>query len=659
MRRLMGKLRVRQKLILLVAFLALPYPLFLYTLLIEQGRAIDFSAREIDGAILLRQLAAATGRWFENTDPATARQRSGKVLSEMLKADAERLRSMDLYSQTEELSQSVAATAPLDRDAFLKSILQLNDDIGDRSNLILDPDLDTYYLMDIVLLRVTRLQRGLDQGARLAINDASETEILLRVGASADGLAGLRESMRRAQLANASLQQRSAMVTASGARIESCLQALELAAAGESPGAAQINQRCLAAQKDLHALQMQTINDLQRLLQKRVDGMRTRQRIQLGAIAGVSLLALILTVTVIRGIVAPLRAASTRLHQLSTQGGDLRARLVVEGGDESAELARGFNAFADRVAHAVRPAQEAAAERSRSGGELSGNSSALRDFAQEQVAAVEEITAALEETASAADSVDRTIEAEGERLMALGKRMQDLHAALQAMRGGVERGAGISDSIGDRVREADQSMAALQESMNRLSEISGGMQRITRAIQDISDRVNLLALNAAIEAARAGDAGRGFAVVADEVGRLAEQTQRSIRDINSLIGGSAAEIEKSIQRASETGSAMSFALKAVADIAAEVAVLAKRLPEQENIRRETEEQLALFQSQFVAIRTMSREQKMALDEAVHSSADINRLAQETARTASEQFAAAEALSQVAARLRSEVDSFQV
>jgi len=45
----------------------------------------------------------------------------------------------------------------------------------------------------------------------------------------------------------------------------------------------------------------------------------------------------------------------------------------------------------------------------------------------------------------------------------------------------------------------------------------------------------LLALNAAIEAARAGDAGRGFAVVADEVRNLAQRTQTSTKEINSMI----------------------------------------------------------------------------------------------------------------------------
>jgi methyl-accepting chemotaxis protein len=93
---------------------------------------------------------------------------------------------------------------------------------------------------------------------------------------------------------------------------------------------------------------------------------------------------------------------------------------------------------------------------------------------------------------------------------------------------GAEETQDIIQRLAREIEEAAEVIESLVSETNNIGSV-------LNSIQGIAEQTNLLALNAAIEAARAGESGRGFAVVADEVRTLAQRTQTSTIDIQSLV----------------------------------------------------------------------------------------------------------------------------
>src|SRR5690554_7751635 len=94
----------------------------------------------------------------------------------------------------------------------------------------------------------------------------------------------------------------------------------------------------------------------------------------------------------------------------------------------------------------------------------------------------------------------------------------------------------VGNHVVDQIGNLSEEMVHSTEAVNRLANNSDSIRNILATIKGIAEQTNLLALNAAIEAARAGEQGRGFAVVADEVRTLANRTQSSAQEIETIIG---------------------------------------------------------------------------------------------------------------------------
>jgi len=130
------------------------------------------------------------------------------------------------------------------------------------------------------------------------------------------------------------------------------------------------------------------------------------------------------------------------------------------------------------------------------------------------VVAVEEMSASIQEIVNSASESSR-------------KSKQGLKEASKG-RESVQETLGSIAALSNDLSEAMTVIEDLEKQSNEIGSV-------VEVIQDISEQTNLLALNAAIEAARAGEQGRGFAVVADEVRTLAQRTQQSTTEIQTII----------------------------------------------------------------------------------------------------------------------------
>ncbi|MGM0951548.1 MAG: methyl-accepting chemotaxis protein [Pseudomonadota bacterium] len=232
----------------------------------------------------------------------------------------------------------------------------------------------------------------------------------------------------------------------------------------------------------------------------------------------------------VRSITGPINQTVEVANRVAS--GDLTVQIDSNRGDEFGNLMAAFGTMVTNLRDLIKEIDTGSSSIASSSEELSAVTKETRQGVSDQQDQTDQVATAMNEMVATVNEVAKSAE-----------------SAFNAAQNASQKSGDGEAAVNETLSFVTDLNAEIGNVMNKLRGLQSDTQNIATVldvIKSVAEQTNLLALNAAIEAARAGEQGRGFAVVADEVRSLAQRTQSSASEIETLITNLVTSAESSV-----------------------------------------------------------------------------------------------------------------